>query len=214
MDDSRLIVIDQGKRQTLFGVAFGLLLAFAAFQLWQSWFGKSEGDPVAATLSTFEKANRLTVFTAQLSPVVVAEESQLMGMLKSKQVAVIPARVDYTLDLSQLKREAMAWDKDAQRLTVTLPPLTLSKANLDEGHAQYLREGVWIGREAQAKLTRDNTLLAERLATEQAGNATLMSLARDAAREAVRQNLAVPLQMAGFAKATIDVKFNGETSSR
>jgi hypothetical protein len=37
---------------------------------------------------------------------------------------------------------------------------------------------VWITRDAQDKLTRDNTRLAEQIAVEQAGNPVLMNLAR------------------------------------
>ena len=40
----------------------------------------------------------------------------------------------------------------------------VGKPNLDEARAQYLREGIWISRDAQDKLTRANTRLAERQA--------------------------------------------------
>ena len=93
---------------------------------------------------------------------------------------------------------------------MTLPPLQLSKPNLDEAHAQYLREGVWITGDAQAKLTRDNTLLAEKLASEQAANPVLLDLARSAAKDAVRQNLAIPLQVADYREVKVEVRFDGE----
>ena len=41
----------------------------------------------------------------------------MLGVLKSRQVAVIPARVDYTLDLSQMDRDRLAWDADKKRST-------------------------------------------------------------------------------------------------
>ena len=168
------------------------------------------GDPVAASLLAFEKQDRLTVFSAQLAPVVSADDVRAFGMLTSRQVAVIPARIDYTLDLSQMTPARMKWDPATQRLDVTLPPLQLSKPNLDEAHAQYLREGVWITGPAQAKLTRDNTLRAEQLAGEQAKNPVLLGLAKDAARGAMRQNLAIPLQVAGYGAVTVTVRFDGE----
>ncbi len=168
------------------------------------------GDPVAASLLAFEKQDRLTVFTAQLAPVVSADDSRIFGMLKSRQVAVIPARVDYTIDLQKMDKARMAWDAKGQRLTVTLPPLQLSRPNLDEAHAQYLREGVWITGDAQAQLTRDNTLTAERMAGEQARNPALLGLAREAARGAMRQNLAIPLEVAGYGNVQVEVKFDGE----
>ncbi len=168
------------------------------------------GDPVAASLLAFEKQDRLTVFSAQLAPVVSADDVRAFGILTSRQVAVIPARIDYTLDLSQMNAARMKWDAATGRLDVTLPPLQLSKPNLDEGRAQYLREGVFITGAAQAKLTRDNTLTAERLAADQARNPVLLNLAKDAARTVMQQNLAIPLQVAGYDTVTVTVRFDGE----
>lgn len=190
---------------------FILALALAAWALWRA-FGPNhaDGDPLATTLTAFERQNRLTVFSAQLSPVVASNDEALFGMLKSRQVAVIPARVDYTIDFSAMDRSRLAWDAEAKRLDVRLPPLALSRPNLDEGRAQYLREGVWISRTTQDKLTRANTRLAEDQAARQAASPVLMGLARAAARDAVRQNLTIPLQVAGYGNVTVTVHFDGE----
>ena len=168
------------------------------------------GDPVAASLLAFEKQNRLTVFSAQLALVSASEDARAFGLLKSKQVAIIPARVDYTIDLSAMSKAQMKWDDAASRLDVTLPPLQVSRPNLDEAHAQYLREGVWITGDAQAKLTRDNTLVAEKQAVSQAQNPALLALARNSAKDAIRQNLAIPLQVSGYGNVEVSVHFDGE----
>lgn len=189
-------------------IAFNV--ALAVFLLWRAFGPADHGDPISTSLTAFEKANRLTVFSAQLAPVVTAEDERGYGLLKSRQIAVIPARVDYTLDLARLDAGRFKWDEAGKTLTVTLPPLELSKPNLDEGRAQYLREGIWITGPAQAKLTRDNTLLAERQAAEQAANPQLLEMARGAAKQAVAQNLAVPLQTAGYPDVTVTVRFDGE----
>lgn len=191
---------------------FALAAGLIALTAWLGWkaLNPSHGSPVATSLMAMEKANRLTVFSAQLAPVVSADDVRLFGMLESRQIAVIPARVDYTLDLSKMGQDEMLWDAEAQRLTVTLPPIMLSKPNLDEGNAQYLREGVWIGREAQSKLTRDNTLLAEKQAAEQAKSPVLLEIAKGAARDAVRQNLEIPLRAAGYGNVSVTVRFEGE----
>jgi Protein of unknown function (DUF4230) len=185
-------------------------LALAGYFGWQLYGPQDHGDPVSTSLLAFEKVNRLTVFSAQLAPVVSAEDERAYGLLKSRQVAVIPARVDYSLDLSKLDAGRFQWDEAGQRLVVTLPALQTSKPNLDEARAQYLREGVWITGPAQAKLTRDNTLLAEQQAAEQAANPALLALARGAAKQAVAQNLAVPLKVAGYGEIKVTVRFDGE----
>ncbi|HUQ14198.1 MAG TPA: DUF4230 domain-containing protein [Novosphingobium sp.] len=189
-------------------------LLFLAALAALAWFGflKPEklGDPLATSLVAFEKQNRLTVFSAQLAPVVASDDTRFLGLVKSKQVAVIPARVDYTLDLSAMNRDRLAWNEDAKTLDVLLPALTLSRPNLDEARAQYLREGVFITREAQDKLNRNTTRLAEQQATKNAANPVLMNLARAAAKDAIRQNLAIPMQVAGFGDVTVRVRFDGE----
>jgi hypothetical protein len=190
-----------------------LLVALMALSVWLAWraFGPEDnGDPLATSLVAFEKQNRLTVFSAQLSPVVASEDSRLMGLVQSRQVAVIPARVDYTLDLTRMDRSRLRWDEATNTLDVQLPPLTVGRPNLDEGRAQYLREGLWISRDAQDSLTRQNTRLAEQQAQEQAANPVLIGLARNAAKDAIRQNLAIPLEVAGFGEVTVNVRFDGE----
>lgn len=200
----------RSRQSPLPWVLLALALALAAWALWRAFAPVPAGDPLATTLTAFERQNRLTVFSAQLSPVVANDEESMFGLLKSRQVAVIPARVDYTIDLSAMDRSRLSWNAEAKRLDVSLPPLALSRPNLDEGRAQYLREGVWISRTTQDKLTRANTQLAERQAAEQAANPVLLSLAKTAARDAIRQNLTIPLEVAGFGDVTVAVRFDGE----
>ena len=189
-------------------------LTLTAFLGWKLVGPAQIGDPLAISLSAFEKQDYLTVFSAQLAPVVSSENAQLFGLVKSHQVAVIPARVDYTIDLSIMRPNRMAWDAASATLSVRLPPVKVSRPNLDEARAQYLREGVWITRETQDKLTRENTRLAEQLALEQASNPVLLSLARDAATNAIRQNLGIPLIVAGFSNVKVIVTFDSEQSRR
>ncbi len=192
----------------------GGALALAGWLGWQAYGPQDHGDPIATSLTAFEKANRLTVFSAQLAPVVSSQDERGYGLLKSRQIAVIPARVDYTLDLAALDAGRFQWDAGGKRLDVVLPPLQVSKPNLDEARAQYLREGVWITGPAQAKLTRDNTVLAEQQAAQQAATPALLDLARGSAKQAVAQNLAVPLKVAGFGDIEVTVRFEGEKEAK
>lgn len=196
--------------QTVPWLLFIGMLALSAWLGWKAFGPQDAGDPLATSLVAFEKQNSLTVFAAQLAPVVASDDERFFGAIKSRQVAVIPARVEYRLDLSGMDASRMGWDGPSKTLTVTLPELEVGKPNLDEARAQYLREGIWISRDAQDKLTRDNTRLAERLALEQAENPVLIGLARTAAKDAIRQNLAIPLDVAGFGDVTVNVRFDGE----
>lgn len=193
-----------------------LFIVVLALCVWLAFraFGPGEhGDPLGTSLAAFEKQNKLTVFSAQLVPVVSAEDRRLMGLVQSRQIAIIPARVDYTLDLSKIDRNRLNWDDQTDTLTVKLPAVVVGKPNLDEASAKYLREGIWITRDAQDKLSRENTLVAEREAVKQATTPALMSLARSAAKDAIRQNLAIPLRVAGFDDAKVVVQFDGEKTA-
>ena len=189
-----------------------LLLAASAWLAWRA-FGPSDlGNPLATSLVAFEEQNELTVFSAQLAPVVSSTDSRFFGAIESRQVAVIPARVDYRVALGEVDASRLDWNEAEETLTVRLPAMEVGRPNLDEAQAQYLREGIWISRDAQDKLTRENTRTAERMAQQQAGNPVLMRMARDAARRAVSQNLAIPLQVAGFGNIEVQVLFDGENT--
>ncbi|PEQ12781.1 hypothetical protein B2G71_10830 [Novosphingobium sp. PC22D] len=191
---------------------FVLVLAVAGWLAYAAYWPQERGDPSATGLLAFEKQNKLTVFSAQLAPLVTAEDSRFMGLVESRQAAVIPARVDYTLDLSAMDRSRMNWNPEDKTLEVLLPPLKVGKPNLDEAQAKYLREGLWISREAQDKMNRETTRKAQGEAVKQASAPALVAVARSAAKDAVRQNLAIPLQVAGFGDVTVLPRFEGEPS--
>jgi hypothetical protein len=215
MDESR--VTASGRRGTGPALPWALAGALAVSSTGLAWlaFGPEDhGDPVAASITAFTRQNTLTVFSAELSTVVTSEDARLLGLLESRQVAVIPARVDYTVNFAGIDTDDVTWNAETRELVVSLPDVTVSRPNLDEARAQYLREGVFITRAAQDSLTRDNTIEAERLAAQQAANPVLLNLARDAARQAISQNLAVPLAAVGEANARVTVRFAGEPPAR
>jgi len=212
MDDTRMTATTGSRAigPALPWALAGALAISSAGLAWLAFGPEDHGDPVAASITAFTRQNTLTVFSAELATVVTSEDERLLGLLESRQVAVIPARVDYTVNFAGIDADDVSWNAETRELVVDLPDITLSRPNLDEARAQYLREGVFITREAQDSLTRDNTILAEQLAARQASNPVLMSLARDAARDAIRQNLAIPLAAVGEPQARVTIRFAGE----
>ena len=190
-----------------------LLLAATAWLGWRAFFYQEEGDPVGSAMLAFEKQNSLTVFSSRFE--VVAESVDRRGvlnldLLESRQAAIIPATVEYRLDLSTMDRDRFEWDDDSDTLTVVLPTLRISRPNLDEGAQKTFTEGTYVSRDASADLARNNSRQAERKAAEFAKNPEVLALARQAAKDAVRQNLAIPLQVAGYGDVTVNVRFDGE----
>ena len=68
---------------------FIAMLAIAAWLAWRAFGPEDNGDPLATSLVAFEKQNTLTVFTAQLSPVVSSEESRLFDRLLLREAGVL-----------------------------------------------------------------------------------------------------------------------------
>ena len=189
------------------------LLAAVAWLGWRAFFYSEEGDPVGSAMLAFEKQNSLNVFSSRFE--VVAESTDNRGLLgidllKSRQATIIPADVTYRLDLGSMDRDAFAWDGASETLNVVLPPLRISRPNLDEAQARVFTEGNWVTANAQRDLSKNNSLQAERKAAAFAKNPQVLSLARSAAKQAIRQNLAIPLQVAGYREAKVSVRFEGE----
>lgn len=194
-----------------------VLIAATAWLTWRAFFYSEEGDPVGSAMLAFEKQNSLTVFSSRFE--VVAESTNRQGvlgidLLRSRQAAILPATVEYRLDLSSMDRDRFQWDEASQTLAVTLPTLRISRPNLDEADARIFTEGNFVTGGAAQALAKNNSLQAERKAGEFAKNPEVLALARQAAREAVRQNLAIPLQVAGYSDAKVTVRFDGEAAPR
>ena len=187
-----------------------LLLAATLFLGWRAYFHQEEGDPVASAMLAFEKQNSLVVFASRFEVVAESEYEQTLGPItvrRVRQAAIIPASIDYRLDLSQMDADDFAWDEEAQVLTVTLPQLQTSQPNLDEAEARIFTDGIFNTGGSQQQLSESNSRVAQEKAQAFAKNSEVLGLARNAARDAVRQNLAIPLQVAGYDRARIDVQF-------
>lgn len=192
------------------------LLAAVAFLTWRAFFYQEEGDPVGSAMLAFERQNSLTVFSSRFEVVAESEDTRgVMGVpvLRSRQATIVPASVEYRLDLSGMDRSDFVWDEAGDRLTVTLPQLQTSRPNIDEGAARVFTEGAYVTRDAAQDLARNNSQQAERKASAFAKNPEILALARQAAREAVRQNLTIPLQVAGYGDVTVDVRFEDEDTA-
>lgn len=189
------------------------LLALSAWLAWRAFLYNPSADPVGSAMLAFQKQNSLTVFSSRFE--VVAESTNSQGvlgidLLKSRQASIIPALVEYRLDLAAMDRDRLQWDEASRTLAVTLPALRVSRPNLDEAQARTFTEGTLVTGGAAQALAKNNSLQAERKAAQFAQNPEVMALARQAAKEAVRQNLAIPLQVAGFEEAKVTVRFDGE----
>ena len=192
-----------------------LLVVALAWLAWEKWGPQEDGDIVATSMLAFERQNALTVFSSRFDVVAESVSTPAVGpfdveALQSRQAMIVPATVEYRLDLSEMDRGDFTWDEASQTLSVTLPDLELSPPNLNEAEARYFTDGLYVSRDASVSLSRNNSRQAQDRANDFARNAEVMGLARSAARDAVRQNLAIPLQVAGFGEVDVQVRFADE----
>lgn len=200
------------RGETMLALLTAVSLMAAAFFGWRAYIYAEEGDPVASAAGTFERRNDLIVLTYRME---VVSESVIRGpvdlsLLERRRLAIIPAQIDYRVPLSGITRSRMIWDASTRTLRVTLPPLRISKPNLDEARARVFVDGVWVSRKDAESLARKNSEIAERKAVEYAKNRQILDIARAAARETVRDNLVAALRAAGYPDAVIEVRFEGE----
>lgn len=193
-----------------------VLVGLAAFLGWRAYFYQEEGDPVGSAMLAFEKQNALTVFSSRFEVVAESVYTRSLGPItvnEVRQAAIIPASVEYRLDLSGMDRGDFRWDEATQTLDVTLPPLRTTRPNLDEAQARVFTDGMFNTGGSQQQLSAANSQQAERKAQEFARNPQVLALARAAAKDAIRQNLAIPLQVAGYEQAKVVVRFEGEKAA-
>ena len=187
-----------------------LFAAALALAVWALWPG-AKGDVLGTTLTAFEKQNRLTVFSAQLSPVVAANDEQLLGLLKTRQIAVIPARVDYSVDLSAMSRQRLEWDAEAKRLDVLLPPSRAGRAQSRRGpRAISARRRVDQPHDAGQIDPREHR--GRPAAGQPGGGQSGADRASPAPPRKTRcgKTLSIPLEVAGYDDITVSVRFDGE----
>ncbi|WP_379920469.1 DUF4230 domain-containing protein [Erythrobacter sp. R86502] len=201
------------RSEKLLIVVIALLAALSLWLGWRAFYYQEEGDPVASAMLAFEKQNSLVVFASRFEVVATSEYEQTIATVpvrRVRQAMIVPASIDYRLDLSAMQRDDFGWDEASQTLTVTLPQLQTSRPNIDEAKARLFTEGLLNTGGSQQRLSEKNSQVAETKAAAFARNPEVLALARTAAREAVRQNLAVPLQVIGYDAARVDVRFADE----
>lgn len=188
------------------------LIAASLFLGWRAYYFEEEGDPVASAMFAFEKQNSLVVFSSRFEVVAEAEYQQTIAAIpvrRVRQAMIVPATVDYRIDLSGIEAADFEWEETTQTLTVTVPQVQTSTPNIDEAGARLFTEGVLNTGGSQQMLSKKNSEIAQQKASTFAKSPEILSLVRPAAKEALRQNLTVPLQMAGFDNARVEVRFEG-----
>lgn len=184
-------------------VLAGLLYAYRSYQE-----RKHRQAALGAMISAFQEQNSLSVFRAQV-PVFVTNRKD-GWILDAEQFGVIPASVEYRLDLSKLDQDQFVWNAKAGRMTVTIPTPHVTEPNLDMARARLVNRGIFVTGNTALELNRKNAATGRQLALKEANNPQMIQLAREAARKAMAHNISVPLQAAGYDDIAVTIRFADE----
>ncbi|MGB3739364.1 MAG: DUF4230 domain-containing protein [Pontixanthobacter sp.] len=190
-----------------------LLLALSAWLAWRAFIFKEEDDPVGLAVAAFEAQGELTVYSSRFEVTAQSTNETSLGPIdigSSEQVAVVPATVDYRVNLASVGRDRLAWNDGDDVLEVTLPPVKISAPDLDAARTKSYTDGRFVTGGASKALARNNMLIAERKAAAFAKDGEVLAQARASAKQAVAQNLTIPLKVAGYDDITVNVRFDGE----
>jgi hypothetical protein len=163
----------------------------------------------SASLQSMREQARLTPFAARFVAVVTSHQERF-GFSASKTL-ILPGTVRYEIDLARLQQRDLQWRSADRLLTVTLPPITVSRPQVELSEMQEYDSGGLLLRltNTEERLDAANLKRAEAELIRQARQPLPMRLARDAARRAVERSFAMPMRAAGI-EANVAVRFADE----
>ncbi|RST30302.1 DUF4230 domain-containing protein [Sphingomonas ginkgonis] len=183
----------------LLALLLGLMLG-GGFGAARKVLGGPTPETVASSSLVAMKAqNRLVPFIARYVSVTTSTERHLFG-IASERTLVLPGTVRYELDLSKLQPNDVRWNAAAKTLSVRLPEVEIAGPEVDLTRLrEYGSDGVFGSLSGDRKtLDEANRARAVQDLRNQAKAPQAMTLARNAAREAVERSFAMPLAAAGI----------------
>lgn len=192
----------------LAAILIGGLIA-GALTISRSIRGPDPESIASASLQSVREQARLTAFAARF--VAAVTSSQERFGLRAQKTLIMPGMVRYEIDLAKIDDSDLEWDETDNRLTVIVPPVEVSRPEIQLGELQEYDSGGLLMRltNAEERLDAANRRRAEEELARQARQALPLRLARDAARRAIERTFAMPLKAAGL-DAQVRVRFADE----
>ena len=193
------------------GITIVLLVVVLALALGAAWrfravFAPDPASIARASLEAVRAQNELVPFAARFVAVVTSEEKRFG--LSARKTLIMPGMVRYAIDLSRLRQRDVVWNAAGRTLTVTLPPIAIEGPEVDlTAIREYGQGGVLMAlTDAEKDLDAANRKAGQTELLRQARDPLPMTLARDAARDAIERSFALPLKAAGI-EATVIARF-------
>jgi hypothetical protein len=152
---------------------------------------------LATTVESLREENRLLVYSYKGTAKVEAGRKWLW-LFQGHQQLIVPAVVNYYLDLSDLTLADVSFNEKAQIVTVRLPRVTLGDIAFQPENATTINGGVLTyGEQTVEALRKLNYASARRAMVAQAQQPGLLNAARKQAVANVQSYFEIPLRIAG-----------------
>lgn len=167
-------------------------------------------DVIGSMLVSVQRQQKLLVLTARLVQPVTSERETTLGPITvatTRQTAILPATVNYVVELSRLSAADLQWNAETQLLTVKRPAVEALPASIEWGRAQTYQDNGWqtVLTDVSANLKRDNEAKAPGQFAAQARANDLVAMADHAADQALQTMFRLPLVAAGYPDAKVVV---------
>lgn len=164
----------------------------------QTGFLQTDTNKVlSATVDSLRSENKMLVFAFKGTARVRAER-KWAWVVKGKQELIVPAVVNYYVDLSRLSLAHVTYDEEAKLVRVKVPPVIIGDIAFQPEQAVAINGGILTYSQSQVdELLKRNYTKARRAVTAQAQGKAFVEAARSRAIENLETYFEVPLRIAG-----------------
>lgn len=163
----------------------------------KGYFQVTTTKVLATTVESLRDEQRMLVFSYKGTAKVQAERS-VWWLFGGRQELIVPAVVNYYVDLSDLSLTDVTFNETANIVTVRLPAVTLGDIAFQPESATTTNGGILTWDEDQVEALRKlNYRNARRAMVAQAQQPGLLNAARRQARSNITGLFEIPLRIAG-----------------
>ena len=173
----------------------------------RGFFSTTSSTVLSATVDSLRYENKLLVFSYKGTAKVRAEIDGLF-FFNGEQNLIVPASVNYYLDLSQLTLADVVFDEKAKLVRVKLPKLQIGDIAFQPENSMTVNGGLLTFNAGQIeKLNRVNYKAARRAMVKQAQGKTLVANAQRQAQANIAILFEIPLRVAGLPDVKVVATF-------
>lgn len=162
---------------------------------------------LAATVESLRNENKMLVFAYKGTAKVKVQRSKWI-VLGGSQELIVPAVVNYYVDLSRLSLANVTFDEKARLVRVKVPPIVMGDIAFQTEQATTINGGVLTYSQAQVDdLLKRNYASARRAITAQAQGKAFVETARSRAIDNVQSYFEIPLRIVGMPDVKVAATF-------